>query len=393
MTSELSQNPAGPGFDPQTGNWTTSATDAQVTTVGPALEITRDYNSQDPRLSGAFGAGWSSVLDMKVSPGRPAASGTTATQVVTYPDGRAGRVRPEPRRVDVLPAAGPVRDPGPGLRRRVHPDRQERHGLHSSPRRSAPGCTGSPRSPTRSGTPRRSPDTSGQITTITSASGRTLTSPGPPRPVRSYPHVASVVTDDATAGNPATAQTWTYSYSGDDLSAACPPASDHRVHRLHLHRRVGLPGRGAGLRPARRTGGWTRRPGATAASSVLANEGTDNATYNGVTLGQDAGPLAGSSATAATFNGSSSYVTLPAEPGDGGGLPDHLAVVQDQQPPTGCCSPIGRAAQRGPTTANYSPGAVRRQRREARTASSGTATRHDDVRGARSTTGSGTTWS
>ena len=34
-----------------------------------ALTITRDYNSADPRLSGAFGAGWSSVLDMKVSPG------------------------------------------------------------------------------------------------------------------------------------------------------------------------------------------------------------------------------------------------------------------------------------------------------------------------------------
>ena len=75
VTSQLSQNPAGPGFDPQTGNWTTSATDAQVPTVGPALEITRDYNSHDPRLSGAFGAGWSSVLDMKVSAGRERRAG------------------------------------------------------------------------------------------------------------------------------------------------------------------------------------------------------------------------------------------------------------------------------------------------------------------------------
>ena len=45
VTSQLSQNPSGPGFNPPTGNWTTSATDAKVPTVGPALEITRDYNS------------------------------------------------------------------------------------------------------------------------------------------------------------------------------------------------------------------------------------------------------------------------------------------------------------------------------------------------------------
>ena len=87
VTSQLSQNPAGPGFAPSTGDWTTSATDAQVATVGPALEITRDYNSTDPRLSGAFGAGWSSVLDMQVAAGEPNASGTTQTEVVTYPDG------------------------------------------------------------------------------------------------------------------------------------------------------------------------------------------------------------------------------------------------------------------------------------------------------------------
>jgi RHS repeat-associated protein len=47
-------------------------------------------------------------------------------------------------------------------------------------------------------------------------------------------------------------------------------------------------------------------------SSVLVNEKTDYGTYSGVTLGQDAGPLAGSgAATAATFNGTSSVVTLP----------------------------------------------------------------------------------
>ena len=52
ITSQLSLNPTGPGFNPQTGNWTTSATDAQVPTVGPALEITRSYNSSDPGSRG-----------------------------------------------------------------------------------------------------------------------------------------------------------------------------------------------------------------------------------------------------------------------------------------------------------------------------------------------------
>ena len=86
----------------------------------------------------------------------------------------------------------------------------------------------------------------------------------------------------------------------------------------------------------------------TAADSVLANEGTDNATYSAVTLGQDAGPLAGSSATAATFNGTSSYVTLPQGLVSAAAIPDRLAVVQDQQPPTGCCcSYENSAAQRG----------------------------------------------
>jgi len=57
VTSELSQNASGAGFDPRTGNWTTSATDAQVSTVGPALEVTRDYNSQNPQLSGGVRRG------------------------------------------------------------------------------------------------------------------------------------------------------------------------------------------------------------------------------------------------------------------------------------------------------------------------------------------------
>ncbi|SEM75185.1 YD repeat-containing protein, partial [Streptacidiphilus jiangxiensis] len=69
MTSNLAQGSSdGRPFDPQVGNYTTFATDANVKVVGPALQVTRTYNSLDPRYSGMFGAGWSSLYDMRVNP-------------------------------------------------------------------------------------------------------------------------------------------------------------------------------------------------------------------------------------------------------------------------------------------------------------------------------------
>src|SRR5207249_3723794 len=55
--------------------------------------------------------------------------------------------------------------------------------------------------------------------------------------------------------------------------------------------------------------GYTSGLLTTAASAVLANEHTDDATYSNVTLG-GAGPLPGSSSTSAVFNGTSSSVRL-----------------------------------------------------------------------------------
>ncbi|MGH3296636.1 MAG: LamG-like jellyroll fold domain-containing protein [Trebonia sp.] len=309
VTSQLSQNPAGPGFDPTTGDWTTSATDAQVATVGPALEITRDYNSADPRRSGAFGASWSSVLDMQVAAGGPNASGTTQTEVVTYPDGE-----------DVafgLNSGGTTYSPPPGRYATLTPasggftltDKNDT--VYSFTQQLSSGAYGitsitdaSERAETFAW------NGTGQITQVTSASGRTLNLTWTQPANASYSHVGSVVTNDATTGNSSTAQDWTYDYSGDELTAACPPASttactaygytsgsDYQNAVLdsgpHAYWRLDEPS-GSG----------------TAGDSMLVNEGADNASYTGVTLGQDQGPLPGSSATAASFNGSSSYVTL-----------------------------------------------------------------------------------
>ena len=310
VTSQLSQNPSGPGFNAQTGNWTTSATDAQVSTVGPALEITRDYNSSDPRISGAFGAGWSSALDMKVSAGENGGTGATATQVVTYPDGEEVGFGLNPDGQTYSPPSGryatlaPVTAGGFTLT-----DKNDT--VYTFTQALSTGVWGiTSITDALQRTETFTDNGSGQVTGVTSASGRSLTVNWTTPSGAAYPHVASVVTPDATAGNASTAQTWTYQYAADKLSAACPPASATACTAYTYTAGSDYP---VAVRDSGPQSYWRldETSGSTAASSVLANEGLDNATYSGTTLGQDTGPLAGSAAKAATFTGSS-YVTLPA---------------------------------------------------------------------------------
>jgi large repetitive protein len=81
ITSGLAQNSSAHGFEPTVGNYTSQVTDANISTVGPALAVQRSYNSRDPRTGSAFGAGWSSLIDSRLT-----RSGTTAT--ITYPSGQ-----------------------------------------------------------------------------------------------------------------------------------------------------------------------------------------------------------------------------------------------------------------------------------------------------------------
>ncbi|MGV9566070.1 LamG-like jellyroll fold domain-containing protein [Streptomyces sp. NPDC003480] len=90
ITSHLgaaADNNSGHDFDPQVGDYTTAATDAKVSTAGPALDVSRTYNSLDPRSSLLFGAGWSSRYDMSVQPDNDTSGGI----VVTGADGRQER--------------------------------------------------------------------------------------------------------------------------------------------------------------------------------------------------------------------------------------------------------------------------------------------------------------
>ncbi len=313
VTSGLSQNESGPGFDAGSGDYTTSATDAQVPTVGPALEITRDYNSQDPRAGGAFGAGWSSVLDMKVSPGQDNSSGTTATEVVTYPDGQqvafgltgSGTYAAPPGRYATLAAVS-----GGGFTLTGKDDT-----VYTFGQSLGSGVYGITSIADALGhTETFTYNSNGEITTITSASGRTLTVAWGTPSGASYPHVASVVTDDAAAGDSSTAQTWGYAYSGDELTTVCPPASTTACTAYAYTPGSDYPESVLNSGPQSY---WRldETSGTAAASSVLLNEGTDDGTYSNVSLASAGGGLTGSAARVPNFNGTSSYVQLPASLG------------------------------------------------------------------------------
>src|SRR5262249_50446469 len=150
--------------------------------------------------------------------------------------------------------------------------------------------------------------TSGQITTITSGtSNRVLHmtwSTG-----ATAAHVATVYTDAAGAGGPTTVQTWAYTYTADTLTKVCPPTSTTACTNYSYQSASRYPNTVLDSGP-RSYWRFAEPSGTTVASSqVLANNGADAVTYRNVTLGA-AGPLPGSSATAGSFDGSSSLVDL-----------------------------------------------------------------------------------
>jgi RHS repeat-associated protein len=309
ITSGLSQNSGGHGFDASIGNYTTSATDAEVAAVGPALSVVRDYNSRDPRTTGGLGAGWSSVFDARAAE-QYNGSSTVSTVVVTYPDGAEvgyGRnadgsfTAPQGRAATLIKLAA-----GYELI-----DKSDTTYLFSQSLGS--GVYGITSIADANGRAELFAWASGNITTMTSVvSGRALHLTWSTPTGAGSAHVSTVVTDPVTGGSAATALTWTYGYAGDHLATVCPPGTStactqygYDPHPSSEYRNLVLDHGVRSFWPLSETSGTT------ASSVVLANEGADNATYSNVTLGQTAGPLTGSAATAASFNGTSSYVHLP----------------------------------------------------------------------------------
>jgi RHS repeat-associated protein len=309
ITSELSQNSGGHGFEPSVGNYTSTATDARIATLGPSLAVVRDYNSLDPRTSQALGAGWSSLFDAKATE-QYTPSGAVATVVITYPDGSDvafgrngdGTFVPPPGRFATFTAVT-----GGGYKL------VDKNGTGYTFTRSLGGGAFGITAISDAGGHQEqfSYDTSGRLSTVTSAvSNRSLFLQWAVPATATYAHVTSVSTDPVVPGTPTSALTWTYSYSGDRLTKVCPPTSSTActTYGYTTDSQYSNTAMNAGPHSY-----WRLNEAAnatTAVSSVLANEGVDNATYSNVTLG-GAGPLNASASTSASFNGSSSYVELP----------------------------------------------------------------------------------
>ena len=323
--SPTSDNPtadAGPGYDAQNGNFTDQATDASVKVTGPALSIQRTYNSLNGSTSGAFGTGWSSVLDMTIRPGRQAGNGSAATQIATYADGEQVAFGQN--------AGGQTYTAPPGRFASLIPDSSggfqlidksdTTYTLSQSLGSNVWGITsiadaqGHTLNFTYSG---------GHVTKIESVvSQRSLYLTWSTPSGASHAHVASVATDPVTPGNSATAITWQYDYSGDQLSAACNESqSGTPCTEFDYTSGSDYP---AAVLDSGPQSYWRldEASGTTAVSSVLANEGADNAAYADPWLDVTGSPLAGEPSTvgAVGFDGTNAYAQVPSSLGDDGAV-------------------------------------------------------------------------
>ncbi len=284
---------SGREVDPGIGNYTTTDTDATVATAGPGLTVTRTYNSRDPRSDNVFGAGWSTRYDMRIEPDGDG----TGNVVATLPTGRQVRFGKNPDG-SFAPPYGSFSTltavTGGGWKLT---DKDQTSYVFDDGGR----LTGVTDYRDREQT--LTYNTSGELTTVTATGGRAL------HFTWSGGHVATVSTDaPATGADPLT---WSYTYDGDKLTLVCGPEDSLGACTAYGY------GDGSHHRTVVRDAGpfsyWRldEQDGATDAASDLPLDRDAHAgTYQDVQLGT-AGALAGSAATAATFNGSTSYVRLP----------------------------------------------------------------------------------
>ncbi|MFB8183276.1 LamG-like jellyroll fold domain-containing protein [Streptomyces sp. NPDC055966] len=294
---------SGRAFDPQVGDYTTGATDASVSVVGPKLAITRSYNSLDSRTTTLFGAGWSTPYDVFAVPD---GDGSGAV-VVTEADGHAVRFG--------LNADGTTYAPPQGT-----------YATFASI--SGGGYTLTDKTGTLY-TLGRQVGSAWKLTKVTDRDGRsetltynadgtlaTVTNTASNRSLHfawGGGHVNQVATDAVTSGG--AAETWTYSYSGDQLTGVCPPTSSTActAYAYTSGSASGSHYRSSVL-DANPSSYWRLgEPSGTttAASEIGVNEGNDNGTYTGGVTPGSAGFLPGSPTTSASFNGTSGYVALP----------------------------------------------------------------------------------
>ncbi|MBB5873446.1 RHS repeat-associated protein [Allocatelliglobosispora scoriae] len=302
ITSALSQN-GGKGFAANVGNYTSSATDAAVPTVGPPLIVQRSYNSLDSRPTLGFGQGWASLVDMKVTEnlGSPISPPTVA---VTYPGGNElafGRnadntfTPPAGRYATLLP----VPEVGVSGYRLVDKDGTTYRFVK------ALGGTGgtdavygiSSITDVHNRAQIFTYDAGNRITKIEAASKRALYLTWSVPSGSTFAHVNTVKTDQLTVGDDASRSVWTYAYTADRLTSVCAPASTGCT--TYTYDAVGKSPYRATVMNLGPSGYW--RPGA---STAVANDevSTGNTTMSS-SVTSVTGPLAASGAKAAGFNG------------------------------------------------------------------------------------------
>ncbi len=280
-------------FDAQVGNFTTSAIDAAVATVGPELNLLRTYNSLDPRTSGVFGAGWSSRYDMKLIPDNDGSGNV----VIRYPDGQEVRFG---RNADGTYA------PPSGRVARLTLDSTSWKLLDRSGTTYEFALTGRLNRiiDKSSRSVRLVYDTiSGKLARVQVANSQTNTAGRALHFTWTGDRISAVRTDAVNGSQ----LTWSYTYNGALLTKVCSPtnACTSYEYAEGSHYRTAV----LDARPDSyyRLG---EAEGTAAASAVAINLGKDAGTYRNVTLGQP-GVVEGATDTAAGFNGTSSYVELP----------------------------------------------------------------------------------
>ncbi|MFI0163383.1 polymorphic toxin-type HINT domain-containing protein [Streptomyces sp. NPDC017095] len=288
ITSRLS-GAQGKEFDPNVGNFTASATDASLAGVGPDLTLIRTYNSLDPRRDLAFGAGWTTRFDMRLTPDDDGSGNV----VIRYPDGQDVRFGKN---------ADGTFAPPPGRFAKLTFD----------------STAGTYRLQDKSGTTYDF-STSGLLAKITDAYSNTvtytytagkLTTATNNRTSRSltFTWTGAHITRVQTTPVDGAPLTWNYSYTGDLLDKVCDPLSGCTQYAYGTGSHYATT-----VLDSRPESYWRlgEEEGTAANSANEVNLGKDRGTYQNVTL-KAAGALTGDPGTAASFNGTTSRVDLPA---------------------------------------------------------------------------------
>ncbi|MBB6038036.1 LamG-like jellyroll fold domain-containing protein [Phytomonospora endophytica] len=286
-----------PGVNPQVGNYTTTVTDASVNVSGPALSVTRTYNSQDLRITGAFGAGWSTWLDQRL-----AVDGDgSETILATLASGTQIRFGRNPDGTYASPAGNTLQLVKTG----------SAYVLRDS--------TGSVRTFSFAGELISISDASGRLQELTHVDGHVtrVTDKASGRSLHltwTNGHITAVATDSPAAGE--VAATWTYAYDGDRLITACSPLSaasctTYGYADSSYYQSVVKDSNPHIYYPLDET------EGSTLANATPQDEDADDGVSTGLTLGVP-GAITGAAGTAVGFAGGiDSSIVLPNEAVDG----------------------------------------------------------------------------